>query len=243
MTYEEMTISDRNPAKRWLQRRRFADAIKVLKTAQHGNRIRVCDFGGGDGELIRQLAMHAKIEAWLYEPTPWLLTEAKDKLEHLQPVVFLEDVKSLPADSFDYVFCLEVFEHLPQKETAAAIQDIHRILNPGGFAVIGVPHELFLPALLKGLFRMSRRYGEFDANPRNIIAALLGSPPTSRPVAEIATGVPYHFHHMGFDFRVLEKKLRERFLLAKKWFSPLPIFGRALNSEVYFILEKADPRD
>jgi hypothetical protein len=69
-----------------------------------------------------------------------------------------------------------------------AIAAIHRLLKPAGIAVIGVPHELFLPALFKGLFRASRRYGEFDAIPGNIFKALTGRPPLQRPVAEIHPG-------------------------------------------------------
>jgi hypothetical protein len=112
-------------------------------------------------------------------------------------------------------------------------------LKPDGFAVIGVPHELFLPAMLKGLFRMFRRYGDFDARPGNILAAFRGRPPIQRPIAELSPGVSYHSHHLGFDYRTLERLLKEKFQLVEKWFSPFPILGAALNSEVYFVLSKA----
>lgn len=88
---------------------------------------------------------------------------------------------------------------------------------------------------------MSRRYGDFDTRPANILAARRGCPPSQRPIAEISPGINYHFHHLGFDYRTLERQLKKRFQLVGKWFSPVPIFSAALNSEVYFLLRKAQP--
>ena len=239
MAYAEMTVRDRNPVKRWLQRRRFSDALGVLRGVRLGDRLRILDFGAGDGDLLRQMTGVASIEAWAYEPTPWLMAEARETLAGLESVNYAESLDSIESGIFDYVFCLEVFEHLPENETGAAIAEIHRLLKPAGSVVIGVPHELFLPALFKGLFRMCRRYGEFDANPRNVLGAVLGRPPRRRPVAEIAPGLPYHYHHLGFDYRALERMLRQRFQLREKWFSPFPVLGAVLNSEVYFLFRKA----
>ena len=241
MAYADITTRDPNPLKRWLQRRRFSDAIAVLRRAQVGDRLRVLDFGAGNGELVRQMADVAPIEAWVYEPTPSLMAEAKENLADLDAATFTENLDSVASGLFDYVFCLEVFEHLPQKETASAIADIHRLLKPDGIAVIGVPHELFLPALFKGLFRSCRRYGDFDANPGNILGAIVGRPPLQRPTVDLSPGLPFHLHHLGFDYRVLERTLQERLQLSRKWFSPFPLLGAAFNSEVYFLLRKAQP--
>jgi SAM-dependent methyltransferase len=241
MKYSDITIRDRNPVKRWLQRRRFADALGVLRDARPGDRLRILDYGAGDGELVRQMAGLANIEALVFEPTPGLMAEARDKLAALDSVAFADNLDAVESGTFDYVFCLEVFEHLPEKETVKAIADIHRLLRPDGVAVIGVPHELFVPALLKGLFRMSRRYGDFDASPGNVLAAFRGRVPMQRPVAEISPGFRYHFHHLGFDYRKLEQTFKERLQLAEKWFSPFPVLGAALNSEVYLLFRNAQP--
>lgn len=239
MAYADLTIRDANPLKRWLQRRRFSDALAILRDARLGDRLRILDFGAGDGELVHQMAGFASVEASVYEPTPSLMAEAKEKLSGITSVMFMDKLDSVQSGIFDYVFCLEVFEHLPAKETAEAIAEIHRLLKPGGVALVGVPHELFLPALLKGLFRMFRRYGEYDAIPGNILPVILGHPPLRRPFTEIAPGIRYHLHHLGFDFRALERTLEAHFQLKKKWFSPFPVLGAALNSEVYFLLKKS----
>ena len=242
MAYADITTGDANPIKRWLHRRRYADAVAVLARDHRHDRPRVLDFGAGDGELIRQVCAVAAVDALVYEPAASLMAEAKDKLAGLPSVSFTESLASVDPATFDYVFCLEVFEHLPETQTAEAIASIDRMLKPGGVAVIGVPHEIHLPALLKGLFRMCRRYGDFDARMGNICAAVWGRPPAARPVAEISPGVPFHFHHIGFDYRMLEAMLRARFQLAERWFSPFPLAGAVLNSEVYFLLKKAQHR-
>jgi len=138
------------------------------------------------------------------------------------------------------VFCLEVFEHLPRRETVHAIREIDRLLGREGTLVVGVPNELFIPALVKGLFRMTRRYGSFDARPGNVLRAVLGRPPKRRPVREITPGLPYHFHHTGFDHRKLRIKLSETFEIARQFASP--VGGELLGTEIYFILRKRDKR-
>ena len=239
MTYADLTIRDRNPVKRWLQRQRLADALKVLRAEPAGRRLRILDFGAGNGELVRRLPGITSIEAWVYEPTPALMAEARENLAGFDTVRFVQDLASAEPGSFDYVFCLEVFEHLPEKETTEALQAIHRLLKRNGRAVIGVPHELFLPALFKGLFRMARRHGDFDARPGHIVSALVGRPPSDRPITEIFPGARFHLHHLGFDHRALQRRLRESFQLLDRYFSPFPILGATLNSEVYFVLGKA----
>jgi SAM-dependent methyltransferase len=240
MAYADLTTRDPNRVKRWLQNRRFRDAVGTLPPAGTAP-LRILDFGAGDGELVRQIALRQSIEACVYEPTPRVMAEAKEKLSGVPGVKFRSSLESVESGSFDYVFCLEVFEHLPRAETDAALAEMHRLVKPNGFVVIGVPHELFLPALLKGLFRMTRRYGAFDASPRTILAAVRGRPPSERPSMEISPGFAYFGAHLGFDYRDLEGVLQERFRVIRRWFSPIPMLGSALNSEVYYLLQKPGP--
>lgn len=238
VSYAELTVRDRSAVKRWVQRRRLRDALRPLRAHAGGGRPRVLDYGAGNGELVRQMAAAAEVEAWVFEPAPALMAEARANLAGLSSVTFLDRTQGIAAETFDLVFCLEVFEHLPERATREAAREIHRLLRPGALAVVGVPNELYAPALVKGLFRMSRRYGAFDARPGNVLRAALGRPPARRPEEQIAPGLPYHPHHLGFDHRRLERELRSRFLVVERWFSPLPFGGAGLNTEVYLLLRK-----
>jgi PPOX class probable F420-dependent enzyme len=239
--YSGITVHDRNPVKSYLQRRRLRDALSVLDDLGEDFAGRILDFGGGSGELSRILAgRFPRANVFCYEPSPVLLEEAKQNLSGFKNVVFLRSLRRLKYRRFSYVFCLEVFEHLPRRETVHTIREINRLLGREGTLVVGVPNELFIPALIKGLFRMTRRYGSFDARPVNVLRAALGRPPKRRPVREITPGLPYHFHHTGFDHRKLRIKLSETFELARQFASP--VGGVLLGTEIYFILRKRDRR-
>lgn len=232
--YSGITVHDRNPVKSYLQRRRLHDALSVLDEDFAG---RLLDFGGGSGELSRILAASfPRAHVFCYEPAPELLEEARRNLSGFENVVLVPSLDELEGGRFGYVFCLEVFEHLPPRQTARAIRSIRGLLARDGTAVVGVPNELFLPALVKGLFRMTRRYGAFDARPSNVLRAAVGRPPKRRPRREITPGLPYHFHHTGFDHRELRRTLSETFEVERQFASP--VGGELLGPEIYLVLRK-----
>lgn len=232
-----MTFKDRNPVKRLIQRHRIADAISL--GAQKFPVAQIVDFGAGNGELCRLLPAAipgAKITC--YEPHPMLIEQARERLKGIEQVTFIQDVAELAKDSADLVFCLEVFEHLPDRELKQAMQQLKDTLKPGGIAIVGVPVEIGFPALYKGIFRMFRRYGEFDARPGNIISATIGRPPKTRPPIELMPGSYFFLHHMGFDHRRLRETLAGHFKIVRTSASPFRWLGTAINSEAYFVLEK-----
>ena len=150
----------------------------------------------------------------------------------------VEAEAALPEGAADVVFCTEVFEHLPGPATQAALAEVDRILVPGGRLVIGVPMELWAPALAKGLFRMARRPGSFDGQAPKVLAASGGRPPRPRPEVEISPGRAYFPHHLGFDHRELLIAMRERFDIERVWGSPAGGAPLWLNSEVCILAHK-----
>lgn len=237
MSYSAITFKDKNPIKRWLQMRRLLTALKLAEKLSTPSAI--CDFGAGNGELCKLLAArypNAKIIC--YEPTPDLLAEAKLNLATVGNIEFCSDIASFASHSVDLVFCLEVFEHLPPTEMNTAMRQIKALLNEHGTAIIGVPVEIGPPALYKGVFRMTRRFGDFDATPKNVFLSFLGLPPKNRPVADITAGAKYHFHHMGFDYRNFQRSIAAEFKLRKVITSPFAILGPLINPEIYFVSDK-----
>jgi SAM-dependent methyltransferase len=240
MSYAKLTRYDRNPLKRFLQRRRLRDARSLVPPCRDGHTI--VDFGGGDGETCKHLAASFPRASFLcYEPCQALREEAIENLRGIPNAAVAAELHDLLYGQCDLVLCMEVFEHLPPEQTEASLSTIHHLLRPGGTALIGVPLEVFVPALLKGAFRLTRRWGQFDARPLNILRAAIGRPAQERPLSEIAPGLPYHFHHLGFDHRRLRRQLEARFTLQVVAGSPFPVFGPYFNSEIYYLVRKAAP--
>ena len=241
MRYTGITVGDKNPVKRYLQRRRLRDAVSVLAHSDENFSGTILDFGGGSGELSKMLATRfPNAGVFCYEPMPGIFEEARRNLAGLDNVTLVSERVELKGLSFGCVFCLEVFEHLPARQTARTVRVVDRLLEEDGLFVVGVPNEIFLSALVKGLFRMTRRYGAHDARPMNVLKAAIGRPPAERPVRRISRGLPYHFHHLGFDHRRLRVLLRETF-------DPVREFGSPVNSEVsgteiYQVMKKRPPR-
>lgn len=66
------------------------------------------------------------------------------------PALLRADIRELPfpEGSFDVVYTMGTIEHIDEYKDA--LQEIHRVLRPGGRAIIGVPHkwDLFLRPLM-----------------------------------------------------------------------------------------------
>lgn len=238
MPYADITFKDKNPIKRKLQYRRLRDAIQLADLSLASV---VLDFGAGNGELCKSIALlQPQIKVICYEPATKMMEEARENLAGLNQVEFCTEAQSIAKGSVDLLYCLEVFEHIPEDETPIALSQMYSILRDQGVAVIGVPIEIGLPALYKGIFRMTRRFGEFDAKPLNILRSALVFPPRVRPVAVMEPNVRYHRDHMGFDYRRFREILRQRFQILRTSTSPFGLFGTLVNPEFYFIVKKVN---
>jgi SAM-dependent methyltransferase len=230
-SYAALTREDPNPLKRAVQNRRLSDALRLARDLSPDL---IVDYGGGDGALCRSAAgLWPSARLICFEPAPQLAVQARALLAATPRAEVVEDEAALPSATAGLVFCTEVFEHLPPPETARALDEIARILAPGGHVVIGVPVEIGPPALAKGVFRSLRRRGEFDAQPQVILRSLLGRPPQQRPLAEISPGRAYFPHHAGFDHRSLAREVARRFELERSAASPFAALPAWINSEVY----------
>src|SRR5690606_5554081 len=88
-------------------------------------------------KLAKMLPKGAKLSASEYVAD--LIPKAKERNPGLK--IIEESVYELTHkdNTFDVVFLLEVLEHLDYPDKA--LQEIHRILKPGGVLILGVPRE------------------------------------------------------------------------------------------------------
>ncbi|MEJ2050668.1 MAG: class I SAM-dependent methyltransferase [Calditrichota bacterium] len=236
--YADLTVNDRNPIKRNLQRIRIRHALKPLKNLPSDYTGSILDFGAGDAYLSHQIATiypHANIIA--FEPSGELRQQALENIENHSNITIHEKLDNQTFNKFDYIFCLEVMEHLPQREMDIALEQLREVSTGSTKILFGVPNEIYLAAFLKGIFRMTRRYGEVDAIPSNILKASLGLPLKCRPVNIFSEDLPYIIRHVGFDYRVFLNQLLDKFDVVQIYGSPFPFLPQILNFEI-FILAK-----
>ncbi|MBI3466425.1 MAG: methyltransferase domain-containing protein [Planctomycetes bacterium] len=104
---------------------------------------RVLDYGCGDGALLGMICRHvgAKGEAHGFDPNGTGLRLASQMLSRRGHSFTLHaQASELPDSYFDRVICAEVIEHVVDVE--GLIAGIHRILKPGGRAIITTPVRL-----------------------------------------------------------------------------------------------------
>ena len=114
----------------WEELKTFKDLVKDEE--------KVLDLGCGNGRLL-ELLQDKKIEYVGLDNSQKLIEIAKEKHPNFQFLV--ADALSLPflADSFDKVFSISVFHHIPSEEFRLKfLEEIKRILKPKGILILTV---------------------------------------------------------------------------------------------------------
>ncbi len=242
-SYADITTDDPNVVKRWLQNRRLDDALWHV-SAQLGTGFsgRMVDYGGGDGALCRRfLDRFPRASVTSFDPSTSMFGQAAASASTAasdRAFTVIGSTTELDAASMDVITCCEVFEHLPAAQIEEAMCELTRLLSPGGLLIIGVPNELYLMALGKGLFRMARRNGQYDARWDTVLPAAQGHPRTDRPVHDL-DGLPFIYPHTGFDYRTTLVDLEHHgFEVVSAHGSPIRRGPRFVNSELYLVCRR-----
>jgi 2-polyprenyl-3-methyl-5-hydroxy-6-metoxy-1,4-benzoquinol methylase len=101
---------------------------------------------------------------------------ARAKLESRQITARVDLLEDLPlpleSASFDVVLCYETIEHVP--DPAVFLQEIARVLRPGGTLVLSTPNRLWEPVhFLSALLHLDHGEGPHRMLPRGELLALL----------------------------------------------------------------------
>lgn len=138
---QQTLYTSSNPTRRWLHCTRrdwIFDALRHTVSDRHG---RAMEVGPGSGIYLPVLAE-------LYDEVVALDIEQSylDHLSHLTSThknltLVIDNItaSSLPDATFDFILCTEVVEHIPN--SLSALQEIHRLLRPGGTLLLSTPQR------------------------------------------------------------------------------------------------------
>ncbi|HUC95458.1 MAG TPA: class I SAM-dependent methyltransferase [Candidatus Saccharimonadia bacterium] len=244
MSYEAMTVGDPNPVKRYLHRRRYAQALDQMDLPE--GEVEVLDFGAGSGELAHYLLdKNPKARVTLLEPAHKYGGELRDNVaRHGSSVRVVDRFEDIEDSEFSHIFCLSVFEHLPEQELKEALERLHHVSLTETTTLVEVPNELFGAAIVKGIFRHRRRPSAFDGRVGNITRAVIGRPPADRPLSNFDPGaqieLPWHGSHLGFDHRALEQTIvgSNLFKVEGPTYAPINALGALMSLDVYYSLSR-----
>ena len=154
-----------------------------------GSLDKVLDFGCGIGRVMRHWATlnGPKLHGTDYNPA--LVAWCREHLTFAQfQVNGLDQTLSYPDDTFDFTYALSVFTHLDGPLQAFWMNELRRVLKPGGLAFITVHGRFYLDQLdhaertefLAGrpVVRRSKREGSNDCasfHPENAVREGLAS--------------------------------------------------------------------
>jgi len=122
---------------------RKATALAAVPAGAH-----VLDLGARDRGLLRFLPEAVHYRGIEIDP------------EYARPDVLAHDIsQGIPfaSGSFDFVFCLELLEHVP--DPFGTLSEIHRVLKPGGVLMLSVPNPYHFKEIIWNLFRIADRQG------------------------------------------------------------------------------------
>jgi SAM-dependent methyltransferase len=249
--YAKKQIHSRSALISWSHRGRFATGLRL---AREVGGARVLDYGSGDGTFLAMLLgsdpafgadpIELAVGAELHRS---LVEECRKRFDNDARLRFdLVADLSRPEmqESFDTVYCMEVFEHVV--DSAPILDRLHRLLVPGGSLVISVPIETGLPLIVKQVVRTVagwRGIGHYPGTTgysgmellRSVFAG--SSQHITRPVFSHPDGTTFH-DHKGFNWRVLRALIAERFELIQQTTSPIGALGPQLGTQRWFIARK-----
>ena len=143
---------------------------------------------------------------------------------------------------FDVLFCMEVLEHVVDREPVFDLWD--RVLRPGGEIIVSVPNETG-PALaikqparrLAGWCGVGDYPGLAPYTWGNMPGRFRRPPAAHHPSGSPGGGSPVHCHK-GFNWRALRDELVQRWDLVRTYRSPIPFLPADINSQIWFHLRK-----
>jgi len=104
--------------------------------------IRLLDYGCGDGKYFPHLVRLGLTPANIHGVEVSTLRVERCRSLGWAQAIFVAKGEPLPypADYFDIINLMEVVEHIPSSLIASVLQEIRRVIRPGGILVVSTPN-------------------------------------------------------------------------------------------------------
>jgi 2-polyprenyl-3-methyl-5-hydroxy-6-metoxy-1,4-benzoquinol methylase len=247
--YARKQIFSSNAIIAWSHRRRFALARELASAGAGGA---LLDYGCGDGTFIA-------LAHDLFRETTGADVDVEQLGDCQRRLGAVPDVRFSPVDElhdpshsghYDAVTCMEVLEHCPSDVQPRVLADLERLVRPHGVVVISVPIEIGPTLALKQAVRAvaaATGLAEYETRERYRISEFMRML-LAREASQIdrlatisinAQGDTVRYHgHKGFNWRLLARLIENVFVVERQLYSPVPLAGRWLNSQVWFVCRK-----
>lgn len=121
------------------------------------------DMGCGTGRQAQALLEAGVAEVWGLDACPYLLNVATGAFGDVNFVHALAEDSGLDDGQFDAVACCFLFHELPTDIGDRVLDEVHRVLRPGGRVVITEPSPAQLQKRLRRLLRVGPKAAWFGA--------------------------------------------------------------------------------
>ena len=244
--YAQKQLLSRSGLVRWSHGSRFRLA-RALVEPFAGRRL--LDYGCGDATFLA-LVHDLFPQALGVDVDGAQIMDCAQRFADVPGVSFLTTDRladATHAGRYDIVVCMEVLEHCPDDVQAGVLDRVRDVTTPGGTIVISVPIEIGPTLVAKQAARgLVARGGltEYASRERYAPGELLRMTfagvgtefPREEYVGRDNNGRPSRFTgHKGFNWRKLQRAVEQRFIIERRLFSPMPLLGSLLNSQVWLI--------
>ncbi|NPA35804.1 MAG: class I SAM-dependent methyltransferase [Chlorobi bacterium] len=231
--YGTYTYNSPSILRRLIHRYRLKKSLNIINVKKSN---RILDYGAGDGYLSMKLYEQGFKDVTCFEPMEQQFEQLKYMLSDIQDVKIVNDVNEIMNCRFEKAFCLEVLEHLPEKQLKDALKNIYTLLNEKGDLLISVPCETgingFIKNSIKKMIDNNSTYSYLD-----LWKISFNKKKINRKIQH-EESTPYIYEHFGFNNSVLEKRIKENgFIIKKKIFFPSNIL-RIFSSHILYVVSK-----
>lgn len=225
----------------WSHRSRFDFALNLAGDSPGD----ILDYGCGDGTFLAMIEPRASFACGV-DIAKDQIQECKERFQG-QKVVFQpidSKMYSIKPEGFDLITCMETLEHCTPPIVEIVLGDLARLVKKTGRVVISVPIEIgpafMVKKVARGLaaWRGLSDYKYYEKYTLiNSMRMIFATKKTSLDRPAYGPECQKYHSHYGFNWKILEEKIKDRLKIKRKFFTPLGWTRGFLSSQVWFDCE------